>query len=238
MPRRDSLLCPHVLVLLLCAGCSDYGIKGADDGTARGSDDGGSPDDGGDGGDAGVDSGYVPPDDEEGDGGSGDGGSTDIPDFTDCGDAGLWEDQWWGSMPFSHEAPLTDSSGRVYTSVDFDLTDWSTVVTPDEGHIPSGSDRVYRVQLWLDEVGPRFFLDIQSDDGVWIHVNEAEVGHWGGGWQEEGCVNDLASCTEYVEADPVEITDYLNVGSNLLAVRVSNAVNNAYMWVSPRCAEG
>lgn len=223
----------------LLSACTDYGLKGGSDPEAGGSGDGGSPstEDGG-AGDGGGDSGYDPPDDEEGDGGaSGDGGATAIPDFTDCSDVGLWEDQWWGSMPFDHEAPLTDSSGRAYYSLDYEMRDYSTVVTPDEGHIPAGSDKAYRVALWLDATGPRIFLDIQSDDGVWIHVNGVEVGHWGGDWQEEGCVNDLANCTEYELADPIEITDYLWTGENLLAVRVSNATDNSYMWVSPRCAD-
>lgn len=235
MPR---LLLPGLLLLL--AACSDYGIKGPPDNPTGTTDGGATTDGGGDGGEVG-DGGTTPTDDEQGDGGGtsdGDGGSTvDIPEFSDCGDAGLWEGQWWGSMPFTGESPLTDSSGRAYYATDYSMLDYSTVVTPDEGHIPSGYDKAYRVDLWLDATGPRFFLDIQSDDGVWIHLNGREIGHWGGAWQEEGCVNDLANCTEYVETPPIEITDELQVGSNLLAVRVSNAIDGSYMWVSPRCSD-
>lgn len=237
--RRSLLL---VLPLLLLA-CSDYGVYGK-------AKHGGSPDDtgvsgGGDDGDGedGDDSGFDPADDETEDPGGDDGGGDDggddvpLPEFTDCNGVGLWTDQWWGSMPYGHESDLTDGSGRPYYATDYEMRDYSTVSMPDEGHIPSGYDKSYRVDLWLDAEGPRIFVDLQSDDGLWVYVNGERVGQWGGGWQEEGCVNDLANCTEFVEVSAVEITDKLNVGRNVLAVRVSNAVNNSYMWVSPRCSD-
>lgn len=161
----------------------------------------------------------------------------DEGDYVDCAAAGLTEGQWWGSMPFATEADLTDGSGRPFWSVDFDLKDWSTVSNPDAGHCPSGSDKAYRVPLTLSAAGPGIWLDLQSDDGLWVWVNGTEVGHWGGDWQEEGCVNDKANCAEFVEAAPAEITALLHPGENVLAVRVSNAINQAYMGVRARCVE-
>lgn len=221
----------RALWLVLLLGCSDYGVFGKaepnPDTDAPTAGDGGL----GDGGQDGGATGSTPTDDETET-------LTEPPPLVDCTKLGLWTDQWWGSMPFtSAEAPL-DSVGRPYTALDYEQRDFSTVSVPDEGHIPAGSDKVYRVWLWLDATGPRVFLDLQSDDGLWVALNEAEVGHWGGDWQQEGCVNDRARCTEYEEVGPVEITDRLVVGGNLLAVRVSNAVDNAYMGVSARCAEG
>lgn len=169
-----------------------------------------------------------------------DSGSGEIPDdtdYVDCAAAGLSEGQWWGSMPFATEPDLEDASGKPFYATTFDLRDWSTVSNPDSGHTPSGTDKAYRVELTLAAVGPAVWVDLQSDDGLWLYVNEDLVGHWGGGWQEEGCVNDDANCAEFEYADPVDVTSRLHVGTNILAVRVSNAVAQSYMGVRPRCVE-
>jgi len=169
-----------------------------------------------------------------------DSGGGEVPaetDFGDCAAMGLTEGQWWGSMPFSTEPDLTDPAGNPFYATTFDLKDWSTVANPDSGHTPSGYDKAYRVELTLAATGPEVWVDLQSDDGLWVYVNGASVGHWGGGWQQEGCVNDDANCLEYVYADPVQVTDHLHVGVNVLAVRVSNAIDQSYMGVRPRCVE-
>jgi hypothetical protein len=108
------------------------------------------------------------------------------------------------------------------------------VSLPDEGHVPAGTDKVYRTTRCLHATGPRTFLDVQSDDGIWIWLQGEYLGHWGGEWQEEGCVNDDANCTTFVDVEPIEITELLDVGSNVLAVRLSNPIMGAYMGVRAR----
>lgn len=169
-----------------------------------------------------------------------DSGGGDIPDegdYVDCAGLGLSEGQWWGSMPFATEADPEDSAGRPFYARAFELRDWSTVSNPDAGHTPAGTDKAYRVELTLAAAGPAVWIDLQSDDGLWLYLNEALIGHWGGDWQQEGCVNDDAHCTEYEYADPVDVSSHLQVGTNLLALRVSNAVDQSYMGVRPRCVE-
>lgn len=158
-------------------------------------------------------------------------------DFVSCADVGLWVDQWWGSMPFSHSEALRDGAGRPYWDPNFELRDFSTVQIPERGQPSPGYDKVYIVRLWLDAVGPEIWLDLQSDDGLTVHVNGTLVGEWGGGWQEEGCVNDDANCTTFVYAPPPNVTHLLHVGENVLAARLSNAIDGAYMGLSPRCTE-
>ena len=103
-----------------------------------------------------------------------------------CDDVDFGALQWWGSMPFSTEADPQDGSGIYFYQAGFTLTDWSTVSVPDSGHNPAGSDRAYRAVLNLPSLGNRLFVDLQSDDGLWLWVNGSPVGHWGGNWQEEG----------------------------------------------------
>lgn len=80
-------------------------------------------------------------------------------------------------------------------------------------------------------------MDLQSDDGLWLWVNGVAVGHWGGAWQEEGCVNDEARCSVTNTVAPVEVTDLLVAGDNLVAARVSNAVDASYFQLHARCEE-
>ena len=81
------------------------------------------------------------------------------------------------------------------------------------------------------------FLDLQSDDGVWVWLDGDFVGHWGGDWQEEGCVNDDANCVTWIPVPAIEVTSRLGPGEHVLAVRLSNPIVGSYMGVSARCVE-
>jgi hypothetical protein len=154
-----------------------------------------------------------------------------------CSDVDFTATQWWGSPSFSTEADWTDGAGHPFYDADFELTDWSTVSMPDEGHIPAGSDRAYRGVVNLSAAGRAIYMDLQSDDGISVWVNGVAIGHWGGAWQEEGCVNDEANCTVTTTVAPVEISDALVAGDNVLAARVSNAVDNSYFMLHAYCAD-
>lgn len=159
-----------------------------------------------------------------------------VPSTVPCDDVDLGALQWWGSQPFATEPDPTDGSGRAFYADGFDLVGWSTVALPDSGHNPPGNDRAYRAVLSRPAV-ERLFVELQSDDGLWLWVNGAPVGQWGGGWQEEGCVNDEANCSETETVAPVEITAFLRDGENVLAARVSNAVAQAYFHLHAYCVE-
>ncbi len=70
-----------------------------------------------------------------------------------------------------------------------------------------------------------------------ISSEKGTVGQWGGGWQEEGCVNDEANCGETTEVAPVDVTALLVAGENTIAARVSNPVVNSYFSITPECIE-
>lgn len=227
-PRYTSVMRWSAVLLVALAGCSDIGVTAV---TKPGGDSAEPDTDH----DPEADTADSAAEDTAPD--SGGGQIPDETDYVDCAGAGLTEGQWWGSMPFSTEADLEDPAGQPYYATSFDLKDWSTVSNPDSGHTPSGSDKAYRVDLTLAATGPAIWVDLQSDDGLWLYVNEVFVGHWGGDWQEEGCVNDDANCATFEYADPVDVTAHLHAGPNVLAVRVSNAIDQSYMGVRPRCVQ-
>jgi len=229
----------QLAILLLLPACSEYGFTtiGEPEAVERRGDDPAPPppadppaeepedppsdtDDGGD-----LDE-QPPPDDSE---------PPPLPPCDQTVDA-AWE--WWGSQPFPGAADPADSDGDPFWSPSFDMVGWSTVAMPDQGHSPPGTDRAYRAAFWLESIPPALMLSMQSDDGLWFWLNGQPVGHWGGSWQEEGCVNDDAACVQTVTVDPVDVTPLLVPGWNAAAARVSNPVMNAFFDVYTDCVEG
>ncbi|MCB9760528.1 MAG: hypothetical protein H6739_11870 [Alphaproteobacteria bacterium] len=143
---------------------------------------------------------------------------------------------WWGSPPFDGPDDPTDGAGVPFYEPAAAVEGWSGVTLPDR-NIPVHNDRVYRADVTLDRLPPALHLSLQSDDGIWLWVNGAFVGHWGGGWQEEGCVNENAQCLVTVSVDDLDITEHLVEGPNTIAARVSNPVANAWFEVIPYCVE-
>jgi len=215
MPSSFHLLSAILLTLLCSTACTDYGLV------------------------KNLNPSGVPPDGE----------ATDEPTPTEqqtptdapivelppCSQATFPNWFWWGGQPFGEQDAATDSAGRPHWDMNFDMVGFSTVGLPDQGHSPPGTDRVYRAEFDLEFVPAVLYLWMQSDDGLWFWANGQLVGHWGGDWQEEGCVNDDAGCTESTVVVPVDISDYMVEGRNVVSARVSNPVNNAFFDIYVAC---
>ena len=223
---------PLLVVVLLTFGCSDYSLVGLADVSEEPldklpGDDEPAPEPGDE-----PEDDVQPPED--------DGGPTNEkppPDLPACEDTVMADWQWWGSQPFEDANHPTDDGGLPFYDPDYDMVGYSTVELPDSGHTPPGTDRVYIAwfELWGDP--PALFLSMQSDDGMAFWVNGELVGEWGNGWQEEGCVNDDANCSEFVIVDPIDIAPLLHEGWNVVAARVSNPVMNAWFDTYTECVD-
>lgn len=162
---------------------------------------------------------------------------TEVPPLPPCEDTldtSEWD--WWASQPFEGAEHPVDESGREFWEPEAWMVGWHTVVMPVQ-NIPPGTDEVFRGTFWIDDLPPKLYLSMQSDDGIWFWANGVQVGQWGGDWQEEGCVNDNANCTETTTVPPQDITDLLVEGENVVAARVSNAVMNAWFEVVTECVD-
>lgn len=153
-----------------------------------------------------------------------------------CADVPLPTLAWEASPPFAEPADPLDGAGIPFHDPAAQPQGWTPVALPDRG-VPVGFDRAYRASFSLSDLPVDLSLDLQSDDGLAVWVNGVEVGRWGGGWQEEGCVNDRAQCLVTTAVPPVSITPHLVAGDNLIAARVSNPVQNAYFSIAPLCVE-
>lgn len=163
-------------------------------------------------------------------------GTDTVTEEVDCTgvDFGAWS--WWGSQPIAEEADPEDAAGHAFWDPAYDMVGWSTVVLP-EHNIPVGADRAYLAHFSLPTVPENVSFDLASDDGLWLWLNGTFVGHWGGEWQEEGCVNDDAGCVITVSVAAVDVTASVLPGDNVIAARVSNPVMDAWFDVQARCVE-
>jgi hypothetical protein len=210
---------PRIALLLVLGGCSDQHLVGLPDGE-RGVVDEPAP----------ADPDPVDPSVED---------PLDEPDPpASCATWLAPEWRWTGSVPFWGMGDPTDAAGVPFWSREAEPEGWVDVALPDAGPIPQGSDRAYRAAVTFDELPPgRLRLSLGSDDGLWLWVNGTFVGHWGGDWQQEGCVNEDAGCLDSVAVDDQDITDLLVGGENLIAARVSNPVMDAWFEVDAYCLD-
>ena len=126
----------------------------------------------------------------------------------------------WLRSPF-----LRDCAGpRGWTSFGFDDSSWTPVVVPLDISVPQSSDMFLRSTVHLPGFPTRVVARFSSDDGIWVYINERFVGHWGGGCHRGGCVN---ACGHGARA-PVDVTEFMVSGANLLVVHVSNGPGNGY----------
>lgn len=153
-----------------------------------------------------------------------------------CEDLAPIHFDWYASDPFAEMADPQDEHGLPFHAPEFDAGGFSGVELPDDA-TPAGFDRVYLGEFELTALPPSLWATVQSDDGLWLWLNGTFLGHWGGGWQEEGCVNDEANCGEYVLVEPLDLAPLLQPGGNVVAARVSNPFMNTWFDVSTECID-
>lgn len=142
---------------------------------------------------------------------------------------------WQASGAYPENVDPSDFDGVYFYEAGFDDAGWFDVVLPDAGSIPEATDQAYRAVFSLPALDADLLVTPQSDDGIWLYVNGDFVGHWGGGWQEEGCVNEAANCTDTSVVQPVSIGDLLEAGPNVVAARVSNPLVDSFFDLTPAC---
>lgn len=152
-----------------------------------------------------------------------------------CADAVLPVFDWVASTPFAHQDDPPTMDGTPFHQPGA-LLDWQPVAMPDRG-IPIGDDRAYVATFDLSAIPVNLSLNLQSDDGLWVWVNGEYLGNWGGAWQQEGCVNENAECLITTNVAPIDVTDLLTLGENVIAARVSNPVANSYFEIIPECVD-
>jgi hypothetical protein len=153
------------------------------------------------------------------------------------------DDAFDASMPwvstglwYSSEAPR-DSADRAWFERHFDDTAWSAIgPLPDSDDSASDHDVFYRARFHLDQVEGTTRFKFTGNDGVWLYVNGELVGHWGGDWRGPGCINDqTGGCSVNYVADPVDVTDYLVPGLNVVAVMLTNGPSGYWLDIDSTC---
>ena len=143
---------------------------------------------------------------------------------------------WYANEPFAAMDDPSDGAGIPFHAPAFDAVGFAGIDLPDTA-TPAGFDRAYLGEFELTDLPPSLWVTVQSDDGLWLWINGEFFGHWGGEWQQEGCVNDEANCGEYVLVEPVDIAPLLVEGWNVVAARVSNPFMNTWFDVATECID-
>lgn len=126
--------------------------------------------------------------------------------------------------------PRKDNKGFDWNQYTFNDSNWQYAKLPDKNWNCNSCDRYYRGYFEISTIGDfshDYFINVQSDDGIWIYINGKFFGHLGGGIHNEGCIN-VSYCSKLKNINPLKIDDYLIKGKNTIAVRVSEAIGSEY----------
>jgi hypothetical protein len=96
---------------------------------------------------------------------------------------------WRASISMSSCAGPSDGVGNPWYETDFDDSNWELVSLPRVNDINAQENRFYRT-IFTPSNGEKIYLNLASDDGVWLYINGTFIGHWGGDCQQTGCVGD------------------------------------------------
>lgn len=133
---------------------------------------------------------------------------------------------WRASAAVDDCTGPTDSQGDPWFAPDFDDSGWSAVSLPASGGIPSSRDRYFRGTFTLDAKADAVF-SFDTDDGLWVYVNGAFKGHWGGACHAGGCVGHPPSSCGSARVY-VDVSDDLVPGENVISFHLSNGTGGAY----------
>lgn len=143
----------------------------------------------------------------------------------------------WLASDVIKESPFTpelDNRSFEWYQYMFNDSSWQYVELPDKNWNCSKCDRYYRGYFNISKIGDfshDYYINVQSDDGIWIYINGKFFGHFGGAEHSEGCIN-VSYCSLLKKINPLKIDDYLIEGKNLIAVRVSESIGSEYFNIN------
>lgn len=126
----------------------------------------------------------------------------------------------------------TDAAGRAWHHPQFEDGNWSAVALPHQVFDTSANDRYYRAHFNWDGASAVSVYFV-SDDGLSIFINGEQLGSWGNGWRQSGCVNYPPTCLNAEQVDWQLIPEsMLRPGDNVIAIDVWNAVACCFTYLN------
>lgn len=161
------------------------------------------------------------------------------PEGVPCDETYAASLEWRSTGAWFSDAQPTDGGGDPWYVAGFDDSEWAPVgVMPDGMYGVSDNDVFYRSTFTLGSVVGRTTVRFEGNDGVWLYVNGGFVGHWGSEWREGGCINDsTGECAINTVADPVDVTAWLQPGTNVFAVWLTNGPSTYLLYIEPTCVQ-
>jgi formylglycine-generating enzyme required for sulfatase activity len=144
--------------------------------------------------------------------------------------------EWRASAPMVNCEGPTDGT-FPWHDPSFDDNEWTPLLLPDMNTIPVNHDRFYRTTFNAVD-GLRHQFVFNSDDGIRVFLNGQLMIAETNGCYQQGCVNPILFCGEWVTVPPVDMTPLLAPGENFLAVHVSNGLLDSYFWAELGVGQG
>ena len=140
----------------------------------------------------------------------------------------------WRASPSMNDCDgPVDWNNRHWYEKYFDDRDWQVVSLPLINDINPSEDRYYRTTYTPPQNFKNVFLNLASDDGIWIYINGNFVGNWGANsCHGAGCVGDVPwTCNVHKNWVSIDISDYLIHGQpNIIAAHVTNYALHGANW--------
>ncbi|MCP4565960.1 MAG: peptidoglycan DD-metalloendopeptidase family protein [FCB group bacterium] len=138
---------------------------------------------------------------------------------------------WYSSGPIANcEGPF--ENGYWWYDPFFDQSAWSPVELPLQGDNCENCNYCFRYWYRCDAIDKTVKVDFDADNGVKLYVNGLPAGQWGDQCTGDDCLNDAPwSCSNNLTVDPVDITDKLHEGNNLIAIQLTESAGDEYLDV-------
>ncbi len=134
---------------------------------------------------------------------------------------------WFSTTPMGDCVGPSDDSSHNWYQPDFVVTpgQWAPVLLPNTGWGCDYCDRFYRLTYSYggSESGDGVSIHFKSDDAISVWINGIQIGAWGTGCHQAGCVNGDPPCNPNYSVPDIDITSYLHTGQeNVIAAHVSD----------------
>lgn len=130
----------------------------------------------------------------------------------------------WKTLAPENTSPVGDNS---WTGAGYNDDSWQAVSLPDSGWNCDNCYRRYRGTFDLNNLSRTIKAYVESDDGLWLYVNGAYLGHWGAKPGEMRCVNHFFGCDVNDSVHDLALTN-LQQGKNVISAVVYDGGGGEY----------
>lgn len=133
-----------------------------------------------------------------------------------AGDTGALPAVAWKTLSTENSFSIYDIS---WTNTSYADNGFQDISLPNSGWNCNNCYRRYRGTFDLNDLSRTIKAYVESDDGVWLYVNGAFLGHWGASTGQLRCVNHFFGCELNDSVNDIALTNLIR-GKNVISAVV------------------